>query len=195
MSNIIYKDLLKYKYIYKITNLINNKIYIGQRQSKVESTLDIKYMGSGKALKRAFKKYGIKNFTKEIIEICESKEQLDEREIYWIKKFKSTDNKIGYNIAHGAGGNGAANKGNHNIGGWNKGLNKNNSEGIRRNAESVSRMYKLKTPDDKIIIIKNLYQFCKDNILNNSIIMQTKYKGPTKTGKNKGWLLIEKIND
>ena len=52
-------------YVYKTTNLINGKIYIGI--SKKKSTDSLSYLGSGKALKRALIKYGKINFKKEII--------------------------------------------------------------------------------------------------------------------------------
>ena len=51
-------------YIYRITNLINGKTYIGQHKYK---KLNDTYMGSGKALRAAQKKYGIKNFKKDIL--------------------------------------------------------------------------------------------------------------------------------
>lgn len=51
-------------YIYRIANLVNGKTYIGQHEYE---KLDEYYMGSGVALKRAQKKYGIKNFKKDIL--------------------------------------------------------------------------------------------------------------------------------
>jgi hypothetical protein len=54
--------------IYKTTNLINNKIYIGQSKYN-----NCDYLGSGSLLKKAIKKYGKQNFKKEIIEYCHTK--------------------------------------------------------------------------------------------------------------------------
>lgn len=82
--------------IYKTTNLINGKIYIGQ-----DSNNNPLYYGSGKLLKAAIKKYGKKNFRKEVIEECNSIDELNDREVYWIDKFQSTNNQIGYNISIG----------------------------------------------------------------------------------------------
>lgn len=82
--------------IYKITNTINNKIYIGQ-----DSKNNPKYFGSGKLIKQAIKKYGKKFFIKEILEYVDDVKNLDIREEYWIKEFNSRDNAIGYNISIG----------------------------------------------------------------------------------------------
>ena len=87
-------------FIYKTTNLINGKIYIGKRIKDVYG-----YLGSGKIIKRAIEKYGKENFIREIIEDnIDDKGKLSEREIYWIKYYDSTNPKIGYNITMGGGG-------------------------------------------------------------------------------------------
>ena len=85
--------------IYKITNLINKKIYIGK-----DTTSDINYFGSGLLINRAFKKYGKEHFTKEIIDESDNYEELSKKEIYWIEKYNSTDRQIGYNISKGGDG-------------------------------------------------------------------------------------------
>ena len=85
--------------VYKTTNKLNGKIYIGKDESNNPS-----YIGSGVILKKAINKYGKDNFIKEILEECNSRELLNDREIYWIDKYKSTDHTIGYNIAEGGNG-------------------------------------------------------------------------------------------
>ncbi len=82
--------------VYKITNLINNKIYIGQDRKN-----NPLYYGSGKAIINAIKKYGKENFIKEILSICENEEDMNEKEMYWIETLNSRDRKIGYNISIG----------------------------------------------------------------------------------------------
>ena len=88
-----------YGYVYKTTNILTNKIYIGQKKST--EFLYEKYLGSGVCLKNAVKKYGKENFKVELICECSSKEELDAKEIYYIDYYKSRDNSIGYNIATG----------------------------------------------------------------------------------------------
>lgn len=67
----------KHYLIYKITNLINNKIYIGQH---VTTNVNDDYMGSGDHIKNAIKKYGIENFKKEIIAECSSFDEMNDLE-------------------------------------------------------------------------------------------------------------------
>lgn len=92
-------DVQKYGYIYKVTNSINNKIYIGQKKSHV--FLDKLYLGSGKLIRRAIQKYGKDYFRIELLCWCESKEALNDMEKFYIQKFNSDDINIGYNIARG----------------------------------------------------------------------------------------------
>lgn len=68
-----------YGYIYLTTNLINNKKYIGRHKSPIK---DNSYYGSGKIIKEALKKYGKENFSVEILEECNTKEELFEKEKY-----------------------------------------------------------------------------------------------------------------
>lgn len=81
--------------IYKITNLINNKYYIGK-----DVRNNPNYYGSGKIIKRAVKRYGKENFKKEILETCDNIETLNDREIYWIEKLQSMYPN-GYNLTKG----------------------------------------------------------------------------------------------
>ena len=89
-----------YGYIYKTTNLINGKIYIGQHKWD-KNHLDENYIGSGKLLNAAIDKYGADKFKVDLIEFCDSLDKLNEREIYWISYYNSTNRQIGYNIATG----------------------------------------------------------------------------------------------
>ena len=83
--------------VYKITNKLNNKIYIGSSVNCKGRWSVHKCKASDQYISRAMKKYGVENFIFEIIETCEI-EQLREREQYWLDHFKSYDREIGYNI-------------------------------------------------------------------------------------------------
>jgi len=146
-----------YGYIYKTTNLVDGKIYIGQKKSSI--FLGQKYLGSGKNVRRAIKKYGKHNFKVELIEEIENVSLMDEREIYWVSYYKSTDKSIGYNISEG----GKVNRtmvgennpfyGKHHAQetllknslyhkgrpAWNKGLTKETDERVAKYAESNSK--------------------------------------------------------
>lgn len=85
-------------YIYETTNLVNNKKYIGKRQS---SKFQRFYFGSGINLRKAIKKYGKENFSVNIIAWCYTKEELIQREIEEIKNRNAYESEKYYNIARG----------------------------------------------------------------------------------------------
>lgn len=100
MSNSI--KLKKFHFIYKTTNLLNNKFYIGMHST---SNLKDGYLGSGTHLRRSIRKYGIDNFKLEILEWCNTRDELIERE-----KENITENHINdpncYNMKNGGLGGG-----------------------------------------------------------------------------------------
>jgi group I intron endonuclease len=91
--------------IYKITNNINNKIYVG----KTEKTLEERWKKHlfcvnhhiNRYLYDAINCYGINNFSIEKIDETEDNEELNEKEKYWIKKYNSTKKENGYNMQDG----------------------------------------------------------------------------------------------
>ena len=90
--------------IYKTTNLVNHKFYIGKHQTK---NLNDGYVGSGKLLKRAIKKYGSENFHTEILHVCRSEKHMNLLE----KILVVPDREINYNLCDGGhGGFGYLNK-------------------------------------------------------------------------------------
>ena len=92
-----------YGFIYIVTNNVNNKKYIGKRYYGKNGTWKY-YLGSGTIINKAIKKYGRKNFSREIIENCETKEKLSEREKYWISYYNAVESPNYYNITDGGDG-------------------------------------------------------------------------------------------
>lgn len=86
-------------FIYKITNTINQKIYIGQTNQTIEKRF-LQHSKSITPLGDVMRKYGLENFTIEIIEECSTPEQTKERERFWIKTLKSRVPN-GYNQSDG----------------------------------------------------------------------------------------------
>lgn len=83
-------------YVYKTTNSINRKSYIGKKHSSV---VDLSYLGSGILLHKAIKKYGRENFSVEVLSWANSTSELNELE----KKFISEQSPE-YNLALGGDG-------------------------------------------------------------------------------------------
>ena len=94
-------------YIYKITNKINQKIYIGFTKLTIEERwknhIRKAKVFPNRYLYNAMNCYGYENFIIEEIENCDNN-ILREREIYWIAYYNSTDPNIGYNLTKGGDG-------------------------------------------------------------------------------------------
>ena len=83
--------------IYKTTNNINGKYYIGKHKTQ---DLDDTYLGSGKILKHAINKHGINNFTKEYLFIFDNEEDMNNKELELVsEEFIKEDTN--YNLAPG----------------------------------------------------------------------------------------------
>lgn len=87
----------KIYYFYKITNLVNDHFYYGVH---ITTNINDGYMGSGKRLHHAYKKYGIENFKKEIIKFFENADDLYEYESIVVNN-ELVKNPNCYNICHG----------------------------------------------------------------------------------------------
>lgn len=97
---------LIYMLIYKITNLVNGKMYVGQTIHTLEKRKSEHIRDSQRydlLLYRAMNKYGFENFKFEIIkDNIQTQEDLNYWEKYYIKKFKTfEDRNIGYNMTEG----------------------------------------------------------------------------------------------
>jgi hypothetical protein len=85
--------------IYRTTNLINGKSYIGKDTKNNKN-----YLGSGLLLKSAIEKYSRENFIKEILEVCTNHDELKEREKFWINYYDAVADPMYYNIREGGDG-------------------------------------------------------------------------------------------
>lgn len=138
--------------IYKITNLVNGKIYIGKTTKTIEQRFKEHIHGAklwkneellGKKHRRqsrfmpALNKYGYDNFKIELVESYADDVNLEEKEKYWISYFNSTDPEIGYNISPGGLG-GPLFKG-HKQSEYCKQINSKRSKGISQDPEFVKK--------------------------------------------------------
>ena len=86
--------------IYKITNLLDGKIYVGQTKKTLEKRIEQHKHNKHSCIGKAIQDLGLENFSYEIIEECNSIEELLEREKFWIREL---DSKFpnGYNKSDG----------------------------------------------------------------------------------------------
>lgn len=98
-------------YIYKIINLVNNKIYIGKTKNinkrfktHIRESFNPKSKKYNRVIHCAIRKYGPKNFIVEYVDSSTFKQEIDFMEKFYIQKYNSRDHEVGYNIALGGDG-------------------------------------------------------------------------------------------
>lgn len=169
-------------YIYKITNKVNNKIYIGKTTKTIEYRFSVHIKNAKKHINRylydAMNCYGYENFYVEEIEECDES-ILNEREIFWIKYYNSTDPKIGYNMTIGGDGGDTWTNNSHKELTIKKSyetkikngsmLSKEDKDKLRKIKERErEKLKKIKEDKDKEILLKFMYypysisRFCKE---------------------------------
>ena len=183
-------------YIYKITNKINNRWYIGKTNGK-----DPNYMGSGKLLKQAYKKYGIENFEKIILETCTSEEELNLKEIEWMNKTGALTDPACYNLVEGGTG-----------GDRSKFIPYDKMDRSNTNTKAAIRWYHSLTPEEKAakhsrtadstakdwyvsriddpteILVHNISKWCKENGIGTSFVSESNNpEHPLYQKQSKGW--------
>lgn len=102
----------KYHIIYKTTNLVNGKYYIGKHST---NDLNDGYLGSGIVLRRAIKLHGIENFSREILFVFDNENEMNSKEKELITE-ESINSTYTYNIALGGQGGNLGNLVNQKIG-------------------------------------------------------------------------------
>lgn len=166
-------------FIYKITNNINNKIYIGKTNYNIEKRFREHILDSRRRKKEkrplynAMNKYGVENFSIEIVEEC-SPSMANEREIYWIEYYDSFKN--GYNATIGGDGKTY--------------LNYDFIYKIYLKTLSIKETAKIcNCCTDSVKIVLNLYNYPKEQIKINSRVRESMRKPVVMLDKKTGNLL------
>lgn len=195
--------------IYKITNKVNNKFYIGsavdfaQRKRKHLSDLKLGHHHS-RHLQRSYIKHGIDNFLFEIIETISESNLLIEREQYYLDTLKPFIDSIGYNCTPTAGSSlgikrsiefrkkvSIANLGSKHSEERNLG-NKQAQTGKHSGAlNSAAKTFKFLDPDKTLHIVTGRFiSFCKEQNLNKHLMKELK-SGIIQ--EYKGWTLYNEV--
>lgn len=192
-------------FIYKITNTITNKIYVGQTKRPIEKRLqshlyEAKVHKDDMYLHKSMRKYGFEAFKVELLEECDIK-TIYEREKYWIKSLNSKSPN-GYN-QHDGGNGGCLNPSSElrqklkdakkNFIPWNKGLDKSDprvaalGKQISKKSKGVAKSTQHKLAMQRTIKITNVCQHCK-KFHNNKIFCSNFCRSLAKAwgGWNKG---------
>jgi hypothetical protein len=164
-----------YYTIYKITNQIDGKFYIGSHKTK---NLDDNYMGSGKYLKHAQEKYGIENFKKEILFVFDNPEEMYAKEAEIVtEEFITTQNT--YNLKVGG------------FGGWDY-VNENEELRVAKNRmarisadKAIFEKHGVDNAAKTMGARKKLSEMMKNRILNGFVPSPPSFKGKKHSYKSK----------
>jgi group I intron endonuclease len=189
--------------IYKATNTVDGKCYIGQTKNTLKFRKRQHIISKiNTYFSKAINKYGKENFIWEVLCECKSKEELDEMEFHYIKQYNSFG-VCGYNLAWGGSGGGMT--GHHHTketkqkisdatkGDSNPFYGKTHSDEIKKilsekmsgSNHIKSRTYKVITPTGEVIIVSGIRKWCREHkskLLHQLMIkvaknIQTHHKG------------------
>lgn len=156
-------------YVYKITNIINNKVYIGITSRDVELRFiehksRARCEGYGHYLHMAINKYGEENFIVETLHTTVDIEEALEIEYELIKYYNSTNKQYGYNLTDGGQYTKVTQEVKDKIS--NSKLGHSVSQDTRdKVANKLSKQWKVIYPDGQEHMITNLNKFSRDNNL------------------------------
>lgn len=124
-------------YLYKITNVLNKKVYIGQtintdRRWQAHGSYAKNPERTGQYIHRAMAKYGIENFTYEVIAACHTQEDADVTEEILIQQYNSRSIESGYNIKPGGNCSGHSEETKHKI--------SKTHQGMKHTDETIAKM-------------------------------------------------------
>ena len=137
----------KYHVLYKVTNLLNNRFYIGRHSTRI---LEDGYMGSGTRIRLEIKKYGVNNFIKEYLNFFNNKDILSSEEAKIVDD-KMIANPQNLNIAKGGTG-----------GDW-KIINSNPELSFKCKSKGGKKAHQLRTPEKYSEIAKKVNAARKRN--------------------------------
>ncbi len=163
----------KYHYLYKITNNLNGKFYIGRHSSNVHPD-ESDYWGSGVALLRAYKVHGKHNFTKEVIQFCDTFESLCDLESTIVNK-EFINRQDTYNMT---------------VGGYFGGVHSsgvmsevnNRPEKVKRQSESMKA--RLSTKESRVAHSLNMAK-------GNTPVVKSRKSETMKSKTNRPWLVAK----
>jgi hypothetical protein len=161
--------------IYKITNLINNKEYIGKHQTENEND---DYLGSGKSLRHAIEKHGRDNFKKEVLFVFDNEEEMNRKEAELVSE-EYCSRKDTYNLCPGGhGGWGYINSNGMNVKDYSLGIKQ--KERMTKDKEYASKVQKILN-DNRHKTIEALLSWQKNNPSGSLGMLGKKHKDETKS--------------